>query len=261
MTRTLPLLIATAALVSGCAAAGGVPETSDTPRRDLAETPASLAPTAVSDGNSGKSRPGSSQSTDPTTDGGTTPGSDTGPDGDTGGADRGDGDSSVPAAPAGPFRTFATMTDGRGDTGLERPPAYADLRTVTLQSNGVDLRVIASVDGTLPQHVGTDEVMGIGVDLYPERNQRESDYQLFVDGQPEGWYAYLQTPRGFVRYPGTFGLGGNRLVWTVPLSSVGNPTVGRFSAFVDWTREASGLTGNKASNDYAPVLGTTPYRR
>jgi hypothetical protein len=45
------------------------------------------------------------------------------------------------------------------------------------------------------------------------------------------------------------------------LSSVGSPTAGRFSAFIDWTRTASGLTGNKASNDYAPTLGTRPYAR
>jgi hypothetical protein len=258
MKRSLPLLVATAALVSGCAAAGGVPETSDTPRRDLAETPASLAPTTAP---TGLGKPGKVRSTgtagDPETSTSTQP--DAGKDHGGGGADKGDG-ASAPAEPTGPFRTFATMTDGRSDAGLAAP-AYGDLRFVTMASNGVALRVTVGVDGTLPQRLPDDEVMGIGVDLYPQRSQRESDYQLFVDGEPDGWYAYLQTPRGFVRYPGTFALGGNRLVFTVPLSSVKSPTAGRFSAFVDWTRRASGLTGNKASNDYAPTLGTKRYTR
>jgi hypothetical protein len=258
MKRTLPVILVAAALVSGCAAGGGVPETSETPRRDLAETPASLAPTNPATGGEkpGKGQPSGSTSTDPSGNGTTGPGNGGSPD--VGGADKGDG-GGVPVAPTGPFRMFATMDD-RSDTGFSTPD-YADLRYVVLASNGVDLRVTVGVDATLPRTVGSDEVMGIGVDLYPERTQRESDYQLFVDGQPEGWFAYLQTPRGFVRYPGTFALGGNRLVFTVPLSSVGAPTTGRFSAFVDWSRKADGLTGNKASNDYAPTLGTKRYTR
>lgn len=261
MTRRLfPLLLAAAALVSGCAAAGGVPERSDTPRRDLAETPASLAPTAPATGGHkpGKGQTSSSTPDNPGATDTTEPG--TGASADNGGADKGDGDNVGDPAPTGPFRTFATMADSRSDAGLG-VPAYADLRTVTMASNGADLRVTVSVDGTLPQRVQSNEVMGIGVDLYPQRSQRESDYQLFVDGEPEGWFAYLQTPRGFVRYPGTFALGGNRLVFTVPLSSVGSPAAGRFSAFVDWTRKTDNLTGNKSSNDYAPVLGTKNYSR
>ncbi len=139
------------------------------------------------------------------------------------------------STPAAPFRSLATQSDPGGDAGLDTPP-YADLRSVTLAANGTDLRVTVTVDGALPDRTDDGETIGIGVDLYPPQRQRESDYQLFVDGEPDGWFAYLDTPRGFVRYPGTFGLGSSRLVFTVPLSSVGSPRTGRFSAFVDWSR-------------------------
>jgi hypothetical protein len=132
---------------------------------------------------------------------------------------------------------------------------------VTLADNGTMLRVTVVVDAALPARTADGETMGIGVDLYPPGNGRESDYQVFADGEPDGWFAYLDTPDGFVRYPGTFGLGGGRVVFTVPWSAVGNPRIGRVSAFVDWTRRSAGLTGNKASNDYAPTLGTKVYAR
>jgi hypothetical protein len=258
--RSLPVLLVATALATGCAASGGVSETSDTPRRDLAELPTSLAPTpAGTDTGTGSNLPASrsagsddgapSGSTEPSA----APSAGTPDDGPTAGSTGG-------RTGGRPFRTFATMTDGRSDAGLGAP-AYADLRLVTLADNGVDLRVTVVVDATLPAQVADDETMGIGVDLYPSRQQRESDYQLFVDGEPDGWFAYLDTPRGFVRYPGTFGIGGSRLVFTVPLSSVGSPEQGRLSAFVDWSRRSSGLTGNRSSNDYAPTLGTKTYSR
>jgi hypothetical protein len=253
MNRRLLPLLAAVALTAGCAAAGGVPETSDTPRRDLAGTPASLAPTAGGD-TTDRPRGRGSASTAP---GSATTATEPATAPSAGASTSGVGST---ATPAGPFRTFATLTDGRSDAGLSTP-AYADLRLVTLAANDRDLRVTVVVDGELPQLVGADDTMGIGVDLYPSRAQRESDFQLFVDGQPEGWYAYLDTPRGFVRYPGTFALGGSRLVFIVPLTTVRSPVVGRFSAFVDWSRRSSGLTGNASSNDYAPTLGTKRFTR
>jgi hypothetical protein len=105
--------------------------------------------------------------------------------------------------------------------------------------------------------------MGIGVDLYRTVTQGESDYQLFADGGPDGWFAYLQTPKGFVRYPGSFALSGARLVLTVPWSSLGGRRSGRFSAFVDWTQggRPGTLGGNASSQDLAPEVGTVAYGR
>ena len=164
------------------------------------------------------------------------------------------------AQPEAPYTTFLTMPDTAGDAGLG-VPAYADLRSVTLADNGTSLRVTVEMNGALPTKTATGESMGIGVDLYRAAAKRESDYQLFADGESDGWFAYLDTPKGFVRYPGTFALGGQTLVFTVPWSSVGNPQTGRTSAFADWTQRSSAATGNPSSNDYVPTLGTTSYSR
>lgn len=259
MKQQLPalVLLSTTVLLSGCAVSDDVPEPGNTLSRELAETPASLTPTApVAGQNPGQGQASGTPSTDTESAGAVRS------DGDSSlggaGADKGGG-GSAPDAPTGPFRTFATLPDDLTDA-APSSPTYAELRSITLQSNEADLRVVVTVGGPLPSRLSDDEVMGIGVDLYRPGDKAESDYQLFVDGEPDGWFAYLQTPRGFVRYPGAFALGGNRLVFTVPLSSVGSPTAGRFSAFVDWTG-GTGLVNSEASSDYAPKDGTKPYRR
>jgi hypothetical protein len=258
MTRRLALSLTAAALaLTGCAAAGGVPETSDTPRRDLAATPSPLAGT-----HAGKSATGHKHTARPPHTGPTAGIGSTGPSSTAAGS----GDSNSQASTGGTrtstasFRGFAALTDPARDAGLDAP-AYADLRSITLADNGQSLRVEVTVAGTLPAQAEAGETIGIGVDLYRPGTARESDYQLFADGEPDGWFAYLDTPRGFVRYPGTFALGGSRLIFTVPWSSVGNPRTGRFSAFVDWSRRSTAVTGNKSSNDYAPIAGTKTYAR
>ena len=254
--RFLCALAALALAASGCAAAGGVPETSDTPRRDLAVRPTPL-PSQHGAGSASQATPRGRKSAKPGPT--STDGSVDGEDSD--GTSAGDGGTSgAQGAPAGPFHVFATLSDPRHDIGLEGP-SNADLRSVILADNGASLRVTVVLDAALPRRAADGETFGIGVDLYHRGTGRESDYQLFADGEPDGWFAYLDTPRGFVKYPGTFGLGGNRLVFTVPWSSVGNPSEGRFSGFVDWTRRSNGITGNKASNDYAPTVATKVYSR
>ncbi|MDQ1685826.1 MAG: hypothetical protein QOC82_2563 [Frankiaceae bacterium] len=254
MTRLLGL-VAAVALASGCAAAGGPPATSDTPRRDLAVRPSPL-PATPGGGGSAPTTPAGDHSATPRP-GGTAPAG-SAPAGSTGpGSTSGGGNSTDPEAP---YRTFVTMPDGASDAGLGAP-AYADLRSVTLADNGASLRVTVEMNGALPHATATGESMGIGVDLYRAATKRESDYQLFADGEPDGWFAYLDTPKGFVRYPGTFALGGRTMVFTVPWSSVGNPRTGRTSAFADWTQRSSAATGNPSSNDYVPTLGTTNYSR
>jgi len=247
MNRGLAVVAACVTL-SGCAAAGGVPKTSETPRRDLAARP-SIAPSAPSGGSTAGPTSSDHASAATST---ATPAAPPGGASPTGG-----GGAHQPDAP---FHDFVTLTDPAGDAGLGAP-AYADLRGVTLADNGVSLRATVALDGPVPSTAAATDTLGIGVDLYRPGTARESDYQLFADGEPDGWFAYLDTPRGFVRYPGTFAIAGNQLVFTVPLSSVGSPRTGRVSTFADWSRRSSGVTGNQSSNDYAPTLGTTSYSR
>jgi hypothetical protein len=156
---------------------------------------------------------------------------------------------------------IATLDDAKGDQGLDGP-AYGDLRSIVLATNGTDLRVTVALGGALPSRAASRESLGIGVDLYQRTTQTESDYQLFADGGPDGWFAYLQTPRGFVRYPGTFAISGSQVVLTVPWASLGSRTSGAFSAFADWTQGGrAGLTGNPSSHDEAPALGNRAYTR
>jgi hypothetical protein len=257
MTRRIACALAALALAaSGCAAAGGLPETSDTPRRDLAVRPTPLPSQHAGRSTPQTTRPGHKSAQPGST---STNGSVSGDNSDGTSAEDGGG-SVASGAPAAPFHVIATLSDAARDAGLDAPPD-ADLRSVSLADNGASLRVTVVLNAVLPRRTADGETFGIGVDLYHRGSGRESDYQLFADGEPDGWFAYLDTPRGFVRYPGTFGLGGNRLVFTVPWSSVGNPSEGRFSGFVDWTRRSNGITGNKASNDYAPTVGTKVYSR
>src|SRR4051794_9866275 len=258
MSRLLTLLIGLAVAATSCAAGGGSPATSDTPDRGLAGRPTPLVADTDADAGAAVPQPGSTSSRPRT------------PSASAGSADGGGSGVSPaarvhatvaagPARPA-PYRGFADLADGTKDAGLGTP-AYGDLLSVALADNGTNIRVTVIVAGDLPDRAAADETLGIGVDLYRPGTRRESDYQLFADGEPDGWFAYLQTPRGFVRYPGSFALGGQQLVFTVPWRAVGNLTTGRVSSFVDWSRRSSGVTGNDASNDYAPTLGTRDYAR
>jgi hypothetical protein len=161
-------------------------------------------------------------------------------------------------APTAPYRTIGTVDDVPGDAGRDGPP-YADLRRITIEDNGSTTRVTVSLGGRLPARAADGEAIGIGVNFYKTASQFESDYQLLADGGPDGWFAYLHTPKGFVRYPGSFALTGDGLQFTVPWSSLGNRTAGTFSAFDDWTQRRT--TGNLAANDRAPLLGNTSYAR
>jgi hypothetical protein len=165
-------------------------------------------------------------------------------------------------ASAPPYRVVGSLEDTRGDQGLEGP-AYADLRAVTVEDDGTHARVTVALSAALPLRAKDRESLGIGVDVYRTVTQGESDYQLFADGGPDGWFAYLQTPKGFVRYPGSFALSGTRMVFTLPWSSLGGRRTGRFSAFADWTQggRPGTLGGNASSQDLAPAVGSTAYGR
>ena len=122
--------------------------------------------------------------------------------------------------------------DARGDHG--NGPAYADLGSLTLEDDGTRLRVTFELGGTVPGRLADGEVQGVGLDLY-RSGRAESDFQVFLDGGSDGWHAYLQTPRGFVSYPGTLTVDGRMLVAVVPWSALGGRGGGQVSAFADWS--------------------------
>ena len=163
----------------------------------------------------------------------------------------------APSAAPASARSVGSVSDRTGDAGLQTP-AYADLTDTHIIEIGTTARVVVDLAADLPGRLPAGEVMGVGVDLYTG-GATESDYQLFADGSSEGWLAYLQGPNGFVRYPGSFLVGGRRMVFELPWSSLGNLRLGRFGAFADWSRRATPL--NTAGQDHAPDGGTAAFRR
>lgn len=130
------------------------------------------------------------------------------------------------------WRPVGQARDAGGDHG--NGPAYADLSSLTLEDDGTHLRLTVQVGATLPGTLGTGEVQGVGVDLY-RLSRDESDFQVFLDGGEHGWRGFLQTPRGFVRYPGTLSVAGRTLVAVVPWSALGGRADAQVSAFADWS--------------------------
>lgn len=131
------------------------------------------------------------------------------------------------------------VADPAADHG--RAPGYADLVRLVLEEDGRNLRVTVRLADLVPGRLADREVEGVGVDLF-RGDAQESDFQLFLDGGGHGWRGFLQTPRGFVRYPGTVAVDGAVLTTTVPWAALGGRRAVEVAAFVDWA-DATGATG------------------
>lgn len=159
--------------------------------------------------------------------------------------------------PPRPYRSLASSSDRIGDqSGLQQKPAYADLASLRLEDDGELARFTVELAAPLPSPLGPDEVMGIGVDLF--RGGEESEFQVFADGASEGWLAYYSDNKGFHKFPGTFQLGGNKLVFTLPWSMLGGRQPGTLTAFCDWTT-SEGIALAPATSDRMPDSGTISF--
>jgi hypothetical protein len=134
--------------------------------------------------------------------------------------------------------------------------AYGDIVALRLDDNGTLARLTVQMAGPVPDRLAANETMGVGVDVY--RGHKESDFQVFADGGPDGWYAYYEAGSTFKRFPGRFELGGDKLVFEVDWAAIGGRHPGAFSAFADWSRSASALVA-AASEDHAPDQSTAPF--
>lgn len=250
---SLALLFAMALAATGCKAPGhhAAPRSTVGPR-ELAKQAEPLSPGEAESASSGVA-PSASATAGHATAATTTPGQSR--PGVTTTTARG-GTGSTKAAP---FSTIGSVDDPNGDAGL-LAPSYADVKRVTVQDNGTRVRVTVQMAAAFPTPLSSDEVMGIGVDLF-KTAKRESDYQLFADGEPDGWYAFLQTPTGFVQYPGTFEVGGDLLVFTVDWKALGDIRGTLFSAFADWSKKSAVAAVNSSSSDKAPSAGHSPFAR
>lgn len=232
-------------VVAGCSSDG--PTTSAEPLPELAERAIPLdaldEETSADAGDGGDGGGGVPSTTRPTT---TLAGSPP-PEVDDGGLPAG----GPPPPPS--FTRFFALPDAADDAGLTTP-SRADLAAVEMADDGTSLRVTVSMHGEVPAVLDDGEVMGVGVDLF--RSEGESDHQLFADGGTDGWRAFLQTPDGFVDYPGRFAVGGRSIVFQLPWSSVGGRAPFEVRAFVDWSRPQ--VVVAESGGDRAPERGRAP---
>lgn len=154
----------------------------------------------------------------------------------------------TPAARSRSFTVIAEIDDASGDAGPS--PDHADLASVSLMEDGEHIRITVRVYGPVPAVLGDGEVIGIGVNLFADSTSIESEYQVFADGGPEGWFAYFSSPAGVTEYPGEFWIDADRLVFDVPSASIG--PFRQFDSFSDWS---SGGLLSHSGEDLAPDRG------
>ena len=141
---------------------------------------------------------------------------------------------------------MATAGDPSADHG--RGPSYADITALTIDDSKEEARIIVRLAGVLPGNLADGEVQGVGIDFYRTSSQ-ESDYQVFLDGGTPGWRAFLQTPEGFIGFPGSFTVAGQELTVVLPWSALGGREDADVAAFADWS---SGV-GSLSADGTAPV--------
>lgn len=219
--------------LTGCAVGADAPTTSPTPEPGLA------AEAVVGSTNAGRTSAGEGRGGERAGDrdgrgaGRSSEGAGESDGGPTGTTDPGAATSGAtsPAAPAG-WQRLVSVADPAGDQGAA--PAYGDVRSVALDSDGESLRMAVTMAGVVPGRLARGEVQGVGIDFYTA-DEAESDHQVFLDGGSDGWVAYLQTPRGFVPFPGELRLDGPTLTAVVPWSAVGEPAGATVAVFADWS--------------------------
>lgn len=168
------------------------------------------------------------------------------------------GDSATAKQPGGTgisWRTVLNVSDRSGDLGLTGGPDYADLTKLSIADSGSRVRLSVTMGGNVPTDLGDDEVAGIGIDIF-RSDSTESDYQVFLEGGPDGWRAYLQTPTGFPKFPGSFTISGRGLHVDLNWSALGGARGGRASAFADWS--SAGVVPD-SSEDFAPDSGRSKF--
>jgi hypothetical protein len=150
------------------------------------------------------------------------------------------------------------IDDATSDAGVQAP-VYADAVAVDIVDTGSSVSVTVRLNGPLPKALASGEVEGIGVNLTPT-DASATSYQLFADGESDGWFGYLEVGDHFIAYPGTLDRSGASIVFVVPWSSLDNLRTGTVDAFVDWSKPSS-LTAARSSSDRMPNNGTAAFAR
>ncbi len=151
-----------------------------------------------------------------------------------------------------------SVSDAQNDVGTGAPP-YSDVVRLSIEGGTKTARFTIALAADAPAALSKGETIGIGIDL-GKPGAKDGSYQLFADGGERGWVAYLYTPRGFVRYPGSFVVDRNRIAFRVPWTSVGGLRDGSVGVFCDWSKKGIAPIG-MGSEDSVPDAGRTDYPR
>lgn len=170
----------------------------------------------------------------------------------------------APPGPGGARPTTTTVAsvsrldvaDRTGDAGIQAKP-YGDATRVRIDDDGTRGRFTVELAAALPAPLGPEEQFRVGVDL-DHGGDIESEFQLFAQGNSEGWKAWLTEDEETVAYQGTFQVGGNRVVFTVPWSALGGRKGGKLDVFVEW--DGPGPVLAETSRDLVPDNGQAAYR-
>lgn len=155
-----------------------------------------------------------------------------------------------------PYVGRLDLVDRAGDAGIQARP-YGDATRVRIEDDGARGRFTVELAAVIPTPLGPDEQLRVGVDLDHGGNV-ESEFQLFAQGNSEGWRAWLTEDEQTVDYQGTFQLGGNRLVFTVPWSALGGRKSGKLDVFVEW--DGPGAVLAETSRDFVPDNSQASYQ-
>ena len=155
--------------------------------------------------------------------------------------------------PDASWAELVSLDDPAADHG--NGPGYADLAAVAFAEREDLLGVSVTMGSVVPGALADREVQGVGIDLFRSSSD-ESDDQLFLDGGHHGWRAFLQTPDGFVDFPGTFAVEGRTLHVVVPWHSVGGREDAEVSVFVDWASGVGRLSTDGTTRVDLPAGGS-----
>lgn len=155
-----------------------------------------------------------------------------------------------------PYASRLDLADRSGDAGIQSKP-YGDATRVRIEDDGTRGRFTVELAAAIPAPLGPDEQLRVGVDLDHGGNV-ESEFQLFAQGNSEGWKAWLTEDEETVEYEGTFQVGGNLLVFTVPWSALGGRKSGKLDVFVEW--DGPGTVIAVTSRDLVPDNSQASYQ-
>lgn len=181
-----------------------------------------------------------------------------GPGVEAGGAD-GQSKTAVRIEGTGSAPTNASVLVTEVDPDAEKEgltPAYPEIKSIRLEGLGDGgLRATMTFGGEIPDRMPDDKtymVAGIGLST-----EDDNGYAFGAQASDDGWKPYGGAEKTGGKYPGTFEIRGDQVVFTVPWSAIGGPRPFDWYGQASWFRSLAGTTSY--SFDSVPNEGPAKY--